>query len=401
MLPYRRGSNSSDDDFFDVADETCVAVVKRQLRRPKTWVFIVLFSLIILIHYRYSSSSSSSSSASSYIDYDRVKWSNFAYTQYASSTAYLCNAVMIFDVLKQSGSQADRILFYPEGWGIGSAESKDRDDQLLAMARDKYDVLLVAVDDDLIKGGLGSSQSWNTSIAKFMAFGQTQYNRIIHIDSDSVISGNLDELFFLPPAQVAMPRAYYSLPNSRELASYLIVIEPSRKEFSALMGAAKEAAADESASNDPNSKIYDMDLLNARYGDSAMVLPHRRYGLVSGEFRAADHKNFLGSDDEDWDADKAISEAKFVHFSDWPLPKPWVMWPRQLLVEMIPRCHKPGTAEESGCRNREIWKGLYEDFRKRRKVRLLPLLLAVHYSSLLTIFVEHLQAPQLSSSPRR
>jgi hypothetical protein len=33
---------------------------------------------------------------------------------------------------------------------------------------------------------------------------------------------------------------------------------------------------------------YDMELLNRRYGDSAMVLPHRQYGLLSGEFRKKD-----------------------------------------------------------------------------------------------------------------
>ena len=108
-----------------------------------------------------------------------------------------------------------------------------------------------------------------------------------------------------------------------------------------------------------------------------MVLPHRQYGLITGEFRAADHDNFLGNDYEVWDPEKVLREASLVHFSDWPLPKPWVMWPWNLVGEMMPKCKTSasgeGAAEEgqrggkTDCRDRDIWKGLYDDFRKRRK----------------------------------
>lgn len=360
VLPYhRRGSVSSEDDFFDIAEEPCLAMVKRQLRRFRTWVMLALFSLLIFLHHRHSSTSP----ALSPIQYDRIDWSRFAYSQYATSTAYLCNAVMVLDSLQRVGSRAERVLFYPDGWGVGSKESTDRDSQLLALARDKYNALLVAVDDKVIRGGIGADQSWNTSIAKFLAFGQTQYDRVIHLDSDSVVLGNMDELFFLPAAKVAMARAYDMLPESKELASHLIVVEPSHKDYSALMDAAKSAMSEET-NPDNSTRRYDMELLNRRYADSALVLPHRLYGLVTGEFRSTDHKSFLGAEDEAWDPDKALAEAKFVHFSDWPLPKPWIMWPRSLLAEMIPKCNnKPGV-----CRDRDIWKGLYEDFRKKRKV---------------------------------
>lgn len=179
----------------------------------------------------------------------------------------------------------------------------------------------------------------------------------------------MDELFFLPPARVAMPRAYWGLPESRKLTSLLVLIEPSYREYQALMNAAQPVMAGQVSVNETEDVKYDMELLNERYGDSALVLPHRQYGLITGEFRATDHTKFLGNDYETWDPDKALSEAKLVHFSDWPLPKPRVMWPQELLAEMLPKCkNNPGTPQESGCRDREIWKGLYEDFRKRRKV---------------------------------
>ncbi len=37
---------------------------------------------------------------------------------------------------------------------------------------------------------------------------------------------------------------------------------------------------------------------------------------------------------------------------------------------MVPRCEGDGLAEvgkKGGCRNREVWMGLYDGFRKRRK----------------------------------
>lgn len=200
-------------------------------------------------------------------------------------------------------------------------------------------------------------------------FGETQYDRLIHLDSDATVLQSMDELFFLPPAKVAMPRAYWNIPESRQLSSLLIVIEPSYREYYALMDRAKPAMYGKVEVNTTAEIRYDMELLNDRYEDSALVLPHRQYGLVSGEFRATDHRTFLGNEYEEWDPDRVLDEAKLVHFSDWPLPKPWVMWPQELLAEMLPKCeHNPGTSQESGCRDRDVWRHLYDDFRKRRKV---------------------------------
>lgn len=178
----------------------------------------------------------------------------------------------------------------------------------------------------------------------------------------------LDELFFLPPATVAMPRAYWLLPHNKTLSSQMAVIEPSFREHSALLQSIKAAQAGQVEVNLTNTR-YDMEIMNERYGDSAMVLPHRQYGLITGEFRNKKHWKFLGNDDDEWNPDTVLSEAKFVHFSDWPLPKPWAMWSQEQLANTQPACDKnPGTPEESGCRDREVWKQLYDNFRRRRKV---------------------------------
>lgn len=72
----------------------------------------------------------------------RVNWSNFAYSLYATDSATLCHAVLIFDALAKFGSKADRVLFYPEYWDTEISSSSDRDSQLLVIARDTYHVKL-------------------------------------------------------------------------------------------------------------------------------------------------------------------------------------------------------------------------------------------------------------------
>jgi hypothetical protein len=187
-----------------------------------------------------------------------------------------------------------------------------------------------------------------------MAFGESQYDRVIHLDSDVLLLQTMDELFFLPPTTVAMPRAYWLLPE-KVLSSLLMVIKPSYHEWLVVTGATEPAKNGQVEMNLTDHR-YDMELMNDMYGDSAMV-------------RTKDHSRFLGNNHEKWDPDRALAEAKFIHFSDWPIPKPWVMWPQEMLAKEQPKCdNNPGTPEESGCRDREIWKMIYDKYRRNRKV---------------------------------
>ena len=76
---------------------------------------------------------------------DGTDWSRFAYTQYVTSSVYLCNSVMLLEQLHRLGSRADRVLMYPakmlpdpETWDDGGF----RDAELLIKARDEYGVKL-------------------------------------------------------------------------------------------------------------------------------------------------------------------------------------------------------------------------------------------------------------------
>lgn len=121
----------------------------------------------------------------------------------------------------------------------------------------------------------------------------------------------MDELFLMPPSPVAMPRAYWLNPDDRILSSQLILIQPSEFEYERIAKATREAAQGE----------YDMEIMNKLYRDSCFILPHRPYDLLTGEFRADSHSPYLGNVEELWDPDATLEEAKFLHFSDWPMPK--------------------------------------------------------------------------------
>lgn len=97
----------------------------------------ILAGFVVVCWFLYPSRSASAANSDA-----TVNWSNYAYSLYATDSATLCHAVLLADALARLGSKADRVLFYPEYWDTQVSDSKDRDSQLLVMARDKYKVKL-------------------------------------------------------------------------------------------------------------------------------------------------------------------------------------------------------------------------------------------------------------------
>jgi len=211
----------------------------------------------------------------------------------------------------------------------------------------------------------GLPATWAESFTKLLVFNQTEYDRVLHLDSDSTILQLMDELFLLPDATVAMPRSYWEAQEPHvKLSSQLLLATPSTHEYERCMAAIEAASADQ----------YDMEIVNALYRDTAMVLPHKTYDLYTREFRQGpDHRDYVGDDEAAvWDADHAMERAKFLHFSDWPLPKPWIEPSPGLWEQNWPKCFGDEGAvlegtSESLCRERELWVGFYKDFKMRRK----------------------------------
>lgn len=345
-------------------------------RRQRTWILSTIVAIVLLYFLVFSRSSEQGDIHP--FHGTKINWTKYAYSQYATDQHYLCNSVMVFDSLHKLGSKADRLLFYPKSWDLDVSSSKDRISQLLVMARDKYKVKLKPTDMYTLKRGESDDgeTTWDASINKLHAFRQGQYERIIHLDSDITLLQHLDELFFLPSATVAMPRAYWRLNDptaqggGHKLTSLIIVLQPSDAEADQLWELA--AGLDNTTtSQSASSTLLDMELLNTRYSTTALILPHRSYALITGEFRRSgktNHTTYLSNTHELWDPHRALAEAKLVHFSDWPVPKPWIATPNALLREMRPACEfDNNTPDERGCEDRIVWMGLYDEFRRRRK----------------------------------
>ncbi|KAK2627524.1 hypothetical protein QTJ16_003490 [Diplocarpon rosae] len=286
-------------------------------------------------------------------DSSDVDWSRFAYTQYVTNLDYLCNSVMIFEALHRLGSKADRLLLYPSDYSATDSISDTPERRLLLKARTEYGVKLVPITVQHEESASYPGPNWSDSYTKLLAFNQTQYSRLLVLDSDSTILQSMDDLFFLPPATAAMPRAWWL--DYPFLSSHIMLIQPSAYEFSRVEDAIKEARLG----------VYDMEIVNKLYGRDCVVLPHRRYALLTGEFRAVDHSKWLEAGSEVWDPEEVRREANFVHFSDDPLPKPWLAEEKKIRL-YEPDCVKLKSGDVD-CHARDIWAELYRDFKERRQ----------------------------------
>jgi alpha-N-acetylglucosamine transferase len=164
----------------------------------------------------------------------------------------------------------------------------------------------------------------------------------------------MDELFFLPEALIAMPRAYW-LDNT--LSSQLMMIQPSEKEFERVRQAVNHRKATD----------FDMEVVNHLYGKECLVIPHQKYNLITGEFRNHDHHRYLDSGAQTWNARRALKNAKYLHFSDWPYPKPWSEYSHVMHDEWQPDCEITLEGEED-CSSRDVWDEIYDEFLSRRQV---------------------------------
>lgn len=201
-----------------------------------------------------------------------------------------------------------------------------------------------------------SGPNWADSYTKLQAFKQTQYDRLIAIDSDSLLLGSLDELFFVPPAAAVMPHAYWL--STPTMSSHIMVLTPSTEVSQRVEDIIKRRAGKD---------FYDMEIMNALFGDTCEVIPHAPYALLTGEFRNADHAGFLRSQPRRvWNPRDVLKQAKMVHFSDSPLPKPWAATDEKIFAAK-PDCSFHAEQGEE-CREQQIWLDLYKRFREKRSV---------------------------------
>lgn len=280
-----------------------------------------------------------------------VNWSRFAYSTYATSRSDLCNALMLLEALHRLDVRADRLLLHNREWNVDT--ESEQIGRLLTKARDEYNATLKPL--EILRADSVSDTTWQLGFTKLLSFNQTEYERVLMMDADATILKSMDELFLLPSAAIAMPRAYWL---DHTLSDQMFLVQPSSADVQEILGQMKTRKPDE----------FDMEVLNNLYRDRCIILPHRPYNLLSGEFRSKSHEKYLTNYGEKWDARAVLDEAKFVHFSDWPLPKPWLPHAESEMQKVQPSCDQADGTYVGDCEERKIWRWLYEDFRSRREV---------------------------------
>jgi hypothetical protein len=87
-----------------------------------------------------------------------VDWSRYAYVQYVTNTAYLCNSVMLFEILHRLGTKADKLMMYPASMHP-DASSDSVESKLLLKAQNEYGVKLMPIQVQHRNGGDRKSPS--------------------------------------------------------------------------------------------------------------------------------------------------------------------------------------------------------------------------------------------------
>lgn len=82
---------------------------------------------------------------------------------------------------------------------------------------------------------------WLHSLTKLRAFQEWGYDHVVYFDADATPQTNLDHLFYLPPAPLYAPNAYW-LPQSF-FASTLLVIEPNNATYDDMIKCVRAHAA--------------------------------------------------------------------------------------------------------------------------------------------------------------
>lgn len=120
-----------------------------------------------------------------------IIWRDFAYVQYVTNENYLCNSLMMLEALHRLKAKADRLMLYPNSWKIPNVKESDLDfknlpetTRLLIHARDKYQAKLMPIEVQSIPRG---DSTWRESFTKLLAFNQTQYKRVLSLDSDATL----------------------------------------------------------------------------------------------------------------------------------------------------------------------------------------------------------------------
>lgn len=276
----------------------------------------------------------------------QVRKSPLAIVQYATDRQYLCNALINVERLVKFRSKANLVVLLPQSFLTARTGSPIN---RITNALRQHQVILhgLNLDTDRLQDITYAHSLQKLEILKL------DYDRVIYFDNDGLVLRNLDDLAKIDGSQdLVLPEAYYSdhvssgLP--KVLSSAFMLIKPSLQLYNIAQAFVQKRS----------DREFDMEIINkiARSSDvQSSVLPYRKHLLLTGIFR--DHSSYLP--DSMWDAQTEYDEAYYIHFSDAPIPKPWVDDRGASLAKHGPRC----PVDNPGCDEVRIWKEIYKTFR--------------------------------------
>jgi alpha-N-acetylglucosamine transferase len=216
----------------------------------------------------------------------------YAYVFYASSPEYACSALVNIHRLKALGvdDSIDFVVIYPKG----TLEA------VVLNRIEKLGAVPLQVED--MPRAQGHNGYYHYANVKLRVFQLYQYQRIIFLDSDTIILKSLDHLFLLPRGiGLAAPRVYWI--KDQEFTSTMLVIEPSEELWQKIDKELHPVKPDH----------FDMDILNDALGRDCLILPNI-YGLLNSHW---ENKNDLNMGNLDVLKEKAY----LAHFT--AVGKPW------------------------------------------------------------------------------
>lgn len=272
-------------------------------RTAKRWLIVVgIFASLILVAFLIA------------LCFKGTKRKN-AYVFYATTSDYACGAFVAIASLQESGTPADgNIDFVLLTFGEAS------NDFLVKEQAAKMNVKIKKVKH--MKAFRGSNPYYLNVMVKLRVFELYEYDRVIFLESDMMIKENLDHLFALLPdnKQLAAPHVMIDTStNKNQFGSYLMVIKPSKRLWSRIIGYYDD-------NGNLKQDLYDMDLLNQEFSSEVHLLPGI-YGMLTAGWDGATDSNFQQNGQEWYEkffgtnitfkinSDKVFSSTKVLHFT--------------------------------------------------------------------------------------
>ncbi len=262
-------------------------------------------------------------------------WVKVAYAQVVKEHLHVCNALMLFAVLEEQESMAQRILMYPKEWDQQTSEQKTLDPQvetsrrLLREAAKRYRVMLQPV-EPMLKVGQGESVF---PLAGLLSL--SGYNRLVYLPPSGLVldTSGLDHLFTLPMDSHMLGISAGS--EEEGTTPSVVLLAPSKEAFKTTLESLP-------------SENYDEEVFLSKLPLLA-DLPEDQIHIVA-------KTSSLRHEDDAFDAADFLDTTSYVHLSDSDMLGPEYDSPREMVTSARPRQSQP----------RKAWQDVYEKYRQRR-----------------------------------